>query len=104
MRHPFVLANMAKLDIPEAYLPMLGILKAAGAAGLLLGLIGVPLMGSAAAIGLVVFFAGAIATHLRARDNSYGVAAAIFLLALVTLALGIAASPASKQHLEMFIP
>jgi DoxX-like family len=104
MRSPFVLANMAKLGVPESYLPMLGILKAAGAAGLLLGLFGVSLIGSAAAIGLVMFFTGAIATHLRAHDNSYGVAAASLLLALATLGLGVASSPATQQHLEMVIP
>jgi hypothetical protein len=66
-RAEFVLANAAELDLPESWLPMLGALKAAGAAGLLLGLLGVPFIGIAAAVGLVLFFTGAIAAHIRAR-------------------------------------
>ena len=45
----------------------LGALKAAGAAGLLLGLLGVRFIGVAAAAGLVLFFIGAVAAHIRAR-------------------------------------
>jgi hypothetical protein len=60
---------------------MLGILKAAGAIGLLVG-IGVPLIGTAAAVGLVLFFIGAIITHLRARDYSFGLAVVFLLLAV----------------------
>lgn len=90
IRCRFVLVNMAKLGLPESWLTMLGSLKAAGAVGLLLGLIGVPLMGTAAAIGLVLFFVGAIITHLRARDNSFGFAAVCLLLAVAALVLDLA--------------
>jgi len=41
---------MARLGLPERWLPLLGILKAAGAPGLLVG-IGVPVIGTAAAAG-----------------------------------------------------
>lgn len=41
------------------------VLKAAGAFGLLLG-IGVPTIGLAASIGLVLLFVGAVATVMRA--------------------------------------
>ena len=67
MRFNFVLITAAKVGVPGSWLPMLGTLKAAGALGLLVGLIGVPLIGTAAAVGLVLFFVGAIITHLRAR-------------------------------------
>ena len=66
-RAPFVLANSSSVGVPRSWLPMLATLKAAGAAGLLLGLLGVPLIGPAAAAGLVLFFVGAIITHARAR-------------------------------------
>lgn len=89
-RRKFVLINMAKLGLSESWLPMLGSLKAAGAVGLLLGLIGVPLIGTAAAIGLVLFFVGAIITHLRARDHSVGFAAVCLLLAVAVLVLDLA--------------
>jgi DoxX-like protein len=66
-RARFVLANSAELGIPQSWLPILAALKAAGAVGLLLGLLGVPSIGGAAATGLVLFFIGAIAAHIRAR-------------------------------------
>jgi hypothetical protein len=46
---------------------MLGTLKLAGAAGLLVGLVGPPAIGIAAATGLVLYFIGAVIAHLRAR-------------------------------------
>ena len=45
---------------------MLGTLKRAGALGLLVGL-GLPVIGIAAATGLVLYFIGAVIAHLRAR-------------------------------------
>ena len=62
----FVLANMDEVDVPRSWLAPLGVLKGAGAVGLLLGLLGLHSFGTAAAIGLVVFFAGALVTHIRA--------------------------------------
>jgi hypothetical protein len=70
IRYKQILINMAKAGVPESWITMLGALKAAGALGLLVG-IGVPLIGTAAAVGLVLFFVGAIITHLRARDYSF---------------------------------
>jgi DoxX-like family len=61
----FVLANSAEVGVPRSWLPMLGTLKLAGAVGLVAGLV-VPAIGIAAAAGLVLFFIGAIVTHIRA--------------------------------------
>jgi DoxX-like family len=80
-RAPFVLANSAELGVPEGWLPLLGALKAAGAAGLLIGLLWARPIGIAAATGLVLFFVGAIATHVRARVL-YNLAFPGFYLAL----------------------
>jgi hypothetical protein len=66
-RARFVRANSAELGIAEKWVLPLGLLKAAGAAGLVLGLLGVPFIGIAAAVGLVSFFAGALFVHVRAR-------------------------------------
>jgi len=87
-----ILPGMARAGVPESWLTMLGVLKTAGAVGLLLGLIGVTLIGTAAAIGLVLFFVGAIVTHLHARDYSrqFGLAIGFFLLAAATLVLSLA--------------
>jgi DoxX-like family len=62
----FVVKNSDDLGVARSWLPWLGALKAAGAAGLLLGVFGVPAIGTAAATGLVLFFVGAIFTHVRA--------------------------------------
>ena len=91
IRYKQVLINMAKAGVPESWITMLGILKAAGAIGLLVG-IDVPLIGTAAAIGLILFFVGAIITHLRAQDYSFGLAVAFLLLAVAALVLRLASS------------
>ncbi len=89
MRLEFVLTTAAKVDVPQSWITVLGSLNAAAALGLLIGLIGVPLIGTAAAIGLVLYFVGAIVTHLRARDYSIGPAAAFLLLAVAALVLAL---------------
>lgn len=63
----FVLANSAEVGVRPTWIPMLGLLKGAGAAGLLLGLLVFPPIGVAAAVGLTAFFVGAVFTHVRAR-------------------------------------
>jgi len=89
IRYKQVLINMAKAGVPGSWITMLGTLKAAGALGLLVG-IGVPLIGTAAAVGLILFFVGAIITHLRARDYSFGLAVVFLLLAVAALVLRVA--------------
>ena len=54
----FALANSARVGVPSSWLPALGTLKIAGAAGLLLRLLGVRYIGITAAAGLVLFFLG----------------------------------------------
>jgi hypothetical protein len=81
VRAPFVLANSAEVGVAERWLPLLGTLKAAGVAGLLVGLVWARPIGVVAAIGLVGFFIGAIATHIRARVL-YNLALPGFYLAL----------------------
>jgi membrane-bound ClpP family serine protease len=65
-RPDWILTNMRRLGIPQRWLATLGILKALGAVGLLVGL-AIPLIGVAAAAGLVLFFIGAIVMATRAR-------------------------------------
>jgi hypothetical protein len=90
MRVDMVVDNMSRLGVPEWQLFPLGALKAAGAAGLLVG-IGVPLIGVAAACGLILFFVGAIATATRAHWYSHvPQPTAFLLLAVVSLALRLA--------------
>jgi hypothetical protein len=89
IRYKQILVNMAKAGVPDSWITMLGTLKAAGALGLLVG-IGVPLIGTAAAVGLILFFVGAIITHLRARDYWFGLAVVFLLLAVAALVLRVA--------------
>lgn len=63
----FVVSNSAKVHVPRSWLPALGTLKLAGALGLVVGLVGLPAIGIAAATGLVLYFVGAMIAHLRAR-------------------------------------
>ncbi len=91
LRAEFVLANSAEVGLPQTWLPWLAALKAAGAAGLLLGLMGVPVIGVAAATGLVLFFIGAIAAHIRARVY-YNIAFPGGYLALAAASLVLAAA------------
>ena len=87
----FVLANSAKVGVPRSWLPALGAVKLAGAAGLVIGLLGLPALGIAAAVGLVLFFVGAVVTHLRAHVL-YNIAfpGAYLCLSAATLALMVA--------------
>jgi hypothetical protein len=87
LRADWVLANMTKVGVPRSWLFPLGALKTAGALGLLVG-IGVPLIGVAASAGLILFFVGAVATHVRAHAEalSYAYPGTFLLLALGSLA------------------
>ena len=70
VRYQKVFEQMGKAGVPESWLTKLGALKAAGALGVLVG-IAVPIIGIAAAVGVVLFFVGAIITHVRARWLSF---------------------------------
>src|SRR5712692_8491761 len=88
-----ILPGMVKAGVPESWLTFpIGTLKTAGAVGLLLGLIGVPLIGTVAAIGLVQFLVCATYTHVLARDYSsqFGLAIGFLLLAVAALVLNLA--------------
>ncbi|MEJ2855667.1 MULTISPECIES: DoxX family protein [unclassified Saccharothrix] len=65
-RSKWVLENMAGYGLPASWIVPLGVLKAAGAVGLLAGFV-VPVLGVAAAVGLVLYFVGAVAVVVRAR-------------------------------------
>jgi hypothetical protein len=67
IRLEFVLSTAAKVGVSESWMTTLGTLNAAAALGLLLGLIGVPLIGTAAAVGLVLYFVGAIISPICAH-------------------------------------
>ncbi|AUG77829.1 membrane protein [Kitasatospora sp. MMS16-BH015] len=85
LRAEFVVGPLVEYRVPQSWWTPLGLAKAAGAVGLVLGLF-VPYLGALAAIGLVLYFAGAAVTVLRAR--SYGhVAFPLMYLAPAALTL-----------------
>ncbi|WP_227979897.1 DoxX family protein [Nocardia spumae] len=73
---------METAGIPRSWLIFpIGTLKLAGAAGLVLGMAGVPYVGTAAAIGLVLYFVCAAYTHVRVADygQTFSLAVGVFL-------------------------
>ena len=88
VRYKQVSSAMARAGVPDSWMTTLGILKTAGALGLLAGIV-VPPIGTAAAIGLVLFFIGAIITHLRAHDYAFSLATVFLALAVAALVLGL---------------
>jgi DoxX-like family len=69
-RKPFVVDSLVDYGVPDSWWPWLATAKALGAVGLLAGLV-VPAVGVAASAGLVVYFAGAVATIVRAHTYSH---------------------------------
>jgi hypothetical protein len=90
-----IIPPMLRAGVPESWLTFpIGTFKTAGAVGLLVGLVSVPLVGIAAAFGLVLFFVCALYTHVRASDYSpqFFLAIGFLLLGVATLVLGMASS------------
>ncbi|MFI6005549.1 DoxX family protein [Streptomyces sp. NPDC051366] len=89
-RNDAIVASMQKVQVPDAWLPRLATLKAAGATGLVAGLWVTPL-GVAAAVGVTLYFIGAVISHLRVKDFELAPAAILALVAAAALALRVAA-------------
>lgn len=66
----WVVEPLADYSVPRSWWPWLGTAKAAGAAGLLVGLF-VPVIGVMAGVALVLYFTGAVITVVRARWYSH---------------------------------
>lgn len=75
------------VGVPLNYIPALAACELAGAAGLLIG-IWLPWAGLAAGLGLVLYFVGAVVSHLRVGDLK-GIAPAAFMLILCAAALAL---------------
>jgi hypothetical protein len=73
-----------RVQVSRRWMGPLGTLLASGAVGLLTGF-AVPALGTAAAIGLVLYFICAVTAHVRVRDRHIG--GAVFFLLLVAAAL-----------------
>ena len=91
VRYPQIAINMDRAGVPRSWMIPLGILKAAGALGLLIGIF-VPPIGIAAGVGLVLFFIGAIITHLRGHYYVFTAPIIFLTLAVAALVLRLAVS------------
>src|ERR671930_53872 len=81
LAYDWIVDNMRRLGIPRAWLMPLGLLKAAGAVGLLVG-IWIPVLGVAASVGLILFFVGALVVVAHARWYAHWYPAPFLLLAI----------------------
>ncbi|MFI5845752.1 DoxX family protein [Catenuloplanes sp. NPDC051500] len=87
-----VVSKLSHAGVPSSWFVPLGLLNLAGAAGLWIGIAWRPI-GIAAATGLLLYFAGAVLTHLRARDTeNLPMPAVLTVLAAIPLALAIASA------------
>ena len=78
------------VGLPLKYFPLLAACEFAGAVGLVIG-IWWPPIGIAAGIGLVLYFVGAIVSHLRVGDFK-GIGSAAFMLVFAAGALALRAA------------
>lgn len=69
-RAAWVIDPLTEYGVPRSWWPWLGAAKAAGAAGLLAGLL-VPPIGVLAAVALIAYFTGAVITIIRARSYTH---------------------------------
>jgi hypothetical protein len=86
-------AQMAKASVPLPWLPWLAAVKVVALVGILVGF-WVPVVGTAAAVGVAVYFVGAIVKHITAHDSNVGGAIFFMVLACAALTLRVAASAA----------
>jgi DoxX-like family len=87
----FIMEPLERLQVPRSWWPWLATAKAAGAAGLVVGLF-VPAIGMLAAICLVLYFTGAVITTLRVRWFGHLPAPLMYVVPVIaSLALGFAA-------------
>ena len=77
-----------RVHVSRRWMVPFGGLLASGATGLVVGF-AVPALGTAAAIGLVLYFLCALMTHVRVRDPQIGGAVFFLLLAAASLATAL---------------
>lgn len=84
----FVKIVADKVQVSHKWMVPFGLLLAAGAVGLVVG-VAVPALGIAAAIGLVAYFVCALGAHVRVRDRDVGGAITFLLLAVAAMVTAV---------------
>lgn len=91
LKAEWVTEPIKEYGVPESWWIWLGVAKAAGSIGLLVGL-AVPIIGVLASIGLILYFIGAVVTVVRARWFSHVAFPLMYMAPVVaSLAIGFAA-------------
>jgi hypothetical protein len=90
-RHPTVVDNLTRAEVPTDWFPVLAAVQVVGAAGLVYGVVADDWVGLAAAYGFVAYFLVAVLAHVRADDRRglalpLGLAVVSFVTALLHLA------------------
>lgn len=88
LRPAWITESLNLYGVPESWWNWLGAAKAAGAVGLVVGL-AIPPIGVAAAIGLVLYYCGAVIAVVRAKVFAHVVFPIVYLVP-VAIALGTA--------------
>lgn len=86
--HDYPKAQADMKRVPRSWVPVLGMLLAAGSVGLLVGFV-VPLLGTIAAAGLVLYFVGALVAHLRVGSRQLVGWAVFFTTAVAALGVSL---------------
>ncbi|GGV42237.1 DoxX family protein [Streptomyces spectabilis] len=87
--HDYPKSQADRLRLSHSWIRPLGTLLALGALGLMAGIV-VPVLGTVAAVGLVLYFLGALFAHLRVRDRQLAAWAVYFFLSVAALAVNVA--------------
>ncbi|MCG5450259.1 MULTISPECIES: DoxX family protein [Micromonospora] len=86
--HDYPKAQADMKRVPRSWVPRLGVALAAGSLGLLAGF-AVPLLGTLAAAGLVLYFIGALIAHLRVGSRQLVGWAVFFVTVVAALVVNV---------------
>jgi hypothetical protein len=86
--HPYPQAQAQMKRLPSSWVPRLGTALAAGSLGLLAGF-AVPVLGTLASLGLVLYFIGAFIAHLRVGSRKLAGPAVFFITTVATLVVNV---------------
>ncbi|MDX3003257.1 DoxX family protein [Kribbella solani] len=86
--HEFPKAQMDIKRLPRSWVPVFGVLLAAGALGLAGGF-WLPMLGLLAAYSLALYFLGALLAHLRVGSRKLGNWAFFFITSVAALAVNL---------------
>jgi DoxX-like family len=87
--HPYPKAQTEIKRLPSSWVPRLGTALAAGSLGLLAGF-AVPVVGTLASLGLVLYFIGALIAHTRVRSRNLVGWAIFFTTSVLALVVNLA--------------